>query len=83
MNCNLVIANNYVDLLDDINELSTKGQLLLEKGPAYQFDLSLLRLAFYFPGMKNEVDELYFCYIKTTLVFIAGNINFTTSKIIK
>ena len=60
MNCNLVIANNYVDLLDDINELSTKGQLLLEKGPAYQFDLSLLRLAFYFSGMKNKVDGLYF-----------------------
>ena len=34
--------------------------MLLEKRPAYQFDLSLLRLAFYFPDMKHEVDELYF-----------------------
>ena len=33
---------------------------MLAKGPAYQFDLSLIRLAFYFPGMKQEVDELYF-----------------------
>ena len=60
MNCNLVIASNYVDLLDDIKEWLTKGQLLLEKGPEYQFDLSLLRLAFYFSGMKNKVDGLYF-----------------------
>ena len=60
MNCNLVIMNNYGDLLDDIKELSTKSRLLLEKGPPYQFDLSLPRLAFYFPGMKHEVDEPYF-----------------------
>ena len=33
---------------------------MLAKGPAYQFDLSLIRLAFYFPGMKQEVAELYF-----------------------
>ena len=33
---------------------------MLEKGPGYQFDWSLLRLAFYFPGIKHEVDELYF-----------------------
>ena len=60
MNCNLVIANDYGDLLDNIKELSTKSRLLIEKGPAYQFDLSLLRLAFYFSGMKHEVDDLYF-----------------------
>ena len=35
MNYNLVIANNYGDLLDNIKELSTKSRLLLEKGPAY------------------------------------------------
>ena len=35
MNCNLVIANDYGDLLDDIKELSTKSRLLLEKGSAY------------------------------------------------
>ena len=34
-NYNLVIANNYGDLLDNIKELSTKSRLLLEKGPAY------------------------------------------------
>ena len=30
MNCNLIIANDYGDLLNDIKELSTKSQLLLE-----------------------------------------------------
>ena len=35
MNCSLVIANDYGDLLDDIKELSTKSRLLLEKGSAY------------------------------------------------
>ena len=50
MNCNLVIANNYGDLIDDIKELSTKSMLLLEKGPAYQFDLSL-----------KETRNSYFC----------------------
>ena len=30
MNCNLIIANDYGDLLDDIKELSTKSRLLLE-----------------------------------------------------
>ena len=60
MNLILFIANDYGDLLEDIKELSTKIRLLLEKGPACQFDLSLLRLAFYFPGIKHEVDELYF-----------------------
>ena len=33
---------------------------MLEKRPAYQSDISLLRLAYYIPGMKLEVDELYF-----------------------
>ena len=37
INCNLVIANNYGDLLEDIKELSTKSRLLLQKGPAYHF----------------------------------------------
>ena len=59
MNYNLVIMNDYGDLLDDIKELFPKSRLLLEKGAAYQFDLPLLRLAFYFPGMRHEVDELY------------------------
>ena len=60
MNCNLVIANDYGDLLDEIKELSTKSQLLLEKGPAHQFDLSLIELALSFPGMEKKVDEMYF-----------------------
>ena len=59
MNYNLVITNDYGDLLDNIKELFPKSRLLLEKGPAYQFDLPLLRLAFYFPGMRHEVDELH------------------------
>ena len=53
MNCNLVIANNDGDLLDDTKELSTKSQLLLQKGPAYLLDLSLIELAFSFPGMEK------------------------------
>ena len=51
MNCNLVIANN---LLDNIKELSTKSWLLLQKGLAYQFDLSLIELALYFPGIEKK-----------------------------
>ena len=53
MNRNLVIANECGDLLGEIKELPRKSWLLSEEGPAYQFDLSLLRLAFYFPGMKH------------------------------
>ena len=53
MNYNLVIMNDYGDLLDDIKELSTKSQLLLQKGPAYLLDLSLIELAFSFPGMEK------------------------------
>ena len=60
MNCSVVIVNDYSDLLDDVNELSTKSWWLLEKRPAYQFSLSLLRLAFYFPGMEKKVDDMYF-----------------------
>ena len=33
---------------------------MIEKGPAYQFDLSLLRLAFYYLGIEQKLDELYF-----------------------
>ena len=36
MNLNLVIANDYGDLLDNIKEFSTKSRLLLEKRPAHQ-----------------------------------------------
>ena len=60
MNCNLVIANNYGDLLEDIKELSTESQLLLQKGRAYLFHLSLIELALSFPGMEQNVDEMNF-----------------------
>ena len=46
--------------MDDIKELSTKRRLSLEKGTAYQFDLSLIELALSFPGMEKNVDEMYF-----------------------
>ena len=36
MNCNLIIANNYDDVTQDIKYLSEKCQLLLEKGPGNQ-----------------------------------------------
>ena len=52
MNCNLVIANDYDGLLGNIKKLLIKSQLLLEKGAAYQFDLSLAGLAVSFPGMN-------------------------------
>ena len=35
MNCNLVITNDYGDLLKYIKELSSKSRLLLQKVPAY------------------------------------------------
>ena len=54
MNCNLVIANDYGDLLDDTKELSTKSRLLLEKGPAYQFNLSLIELDYLFQVSKKS-----------------------------
>ena len=43
MNGNLVIANNS-RLLNDIKKLSAKSRLLLEKGAAYQSDLSLVEI---------------------------------------
>ena len=46
-NCNLVIANDLDDRLKNIKELSEKGCLLLEKGPAYQFDLCQIQLPFF------------------------------------
>ena len=82
MNCNVVIANDYDDLLDDIRQLSTKSWLLLEKGPAYQFDLSLIELGLSFPGMEKNIDEMYFLSYPENMENIVGNINFTTSKII-
>ena len=54
MNCNLVIANDYGGLIDNIKELSTKSRLLFEKGAAYQFDLSTVELALSFPGMEKN-----------------------------
>ena len=61
MDCKLVIANDYGDLLNNIKDLKTKSGLLLEKRQAYQFDLSLIELALSFPGMKKKkIDEMYF-----------------------
>ena len=57
MNCNLVIAGNYGGLLENIKKLSTKSRLLLEKGAAYQFDLSLVELALSFPGMAKKTPD--------------------------
>ena len=74
MNCDLVIANDYGRLLDDIKKLSTKSRLFLEKGAVYQFDLSLVEFALSFP---------IFCHIKRTLNVLVGNINFTISQILK
>ena len=60
-NCNLVKTNDYGDLLDDIKVLSTKSRLLLEKGSAYQFDLSLIDLALSFPsmGIKSRLNVFF------------------------
>ena len=58
MNCNLVIANDYGGLLGNIKKLLIKSQLLLEKGAAYQFYLSLAGLAVSFPGMNKKKDKL-------------------------
>ena len=54
MNCNLVIANDYGRLLDDIKKLSTKIRFWLEKRAAYQFNLSSVELALSFPGMEKN-----------------------------
>ena len=57
MTCNLVIANDYGRLLDDIRKLSTKSRLILEKQAAYQFDLSLFELALSSAGMETETKN--------------------------
>ena len=54
VNCNLVIANDYGGLLDNMKKLLTKSRLLLEKGAAYQFDLYLVELALSFPDMEKN-----------------------------
>ena len=54
MNCNLVLANDYGRLLDDMKMLLTKSRLLLEKEAEYQFDLSLVELALSFPAMEKQ-----------------------------
>ena len=52
MNCNLIIANDYADVTQDIKDLSKKNRLLLEKGPAYQFKLEFVYLLYYHPGLN-------------------------------
>ena len=74
---NLVTANDYGRLLDDIRKLSTKSRLLLEKGAAYQFDLSLIKLALSSAGMETETKKKkqqinwIFSHMKRTLIFLA------------
>ena len=76
MNCNLVIANDYGGLLDDIKKLSTKSRLLLEKGAAYQFDLLLVELALSFPGMEKETENKS----KLNLLSYQENVDLFSSK---
>ena len=57
MNCNLIIANDYGDLTQDIKDLSEKSWLLLEKGPAYQFKLAFVCLLYYHPGLNEKTEE--------------------------
>ena len=85
---NLVTANDYGRLLDDIRKLSTKSRLLLEKGAAYQFDLSLIKLALSSAGMEtetkqNKTDKLNLFSNEENVDLFSWNINFTISKIIK
>ena len=76
MNCNLVIANDYGGLLDDIKKLSTKSRLLLEKGAAHQFDLLLVELALSFPGMEKETENKS----KLNLLSYQENVDLFSSK---
>ena len=85
---NLDIAKDYGRLLDDIRKLSIKSQLLLEKGAAYQFDLSLIKLALSSAGMETETkkkktDKLNLFSYEENVDLFSWNINFTISKIIK
>ena len=57
MNCNLVIANDYGGLSEDIKKLSKKSRLLFTKRAAYQFDLSSVELALPFRGIE-KIDKL-------------------------
>ena len=69
MNCNLIIANNYDDVTQDIKYISEKCQLLLEKGPAYQFKLAFVYLLYYYPSLYEKTELLDFLSYKENMEF--------------
>ena len=79
-NCNLVIANDLDDQLKDMKELSEKSCLLLEKGPAYQFDLSQIQLAFFRQGMERNFNNLYLLSYPENIDFYSWKYKFYDIK---
>ena len=77
MNCNLIIANSYGDVTQDIKDLSEKSRLLLEKGADYHFTLAFVYLLYYYPSLKGQTEVLVFYLTKKIWNFSALNINFT------
>ena len=76
MNCNLIIANNYDDVTQDIKYLSEKCQLLLEKGPAYQFKLAFVYLLYYYPSLNRKTKVLDFLSYKENMEFFSYKYKF-------
>ena len=79
MSCNCIIANNYGKVTQNIKDLSEKSQLLLEKGPSYQFKLAFVYLLLYYPGLNEKTELLDFLSYKKIWIFSVININFTMS----
>ena len=71
INCNLIIANDYGDVTQDIKDLSKKSQLLLEKGPPYQFKLVFVYLLHYYPSLNGKTEVLDFLSYKENIEFFS------------
>ena len=76
MNCNLIIANDYGNVTQDINDIPEKSWLLLEKGPAYQFKLAFVYLLYYYPSQNGKTEVLDFLSYKENMEFFSYKYKF-------
>ena len=60
-----------VMLTQDINDLSGKRRLLLEKGPACQFKLAFVYLLFYYSSLNGKTEVLDFLSYKGNMEFFS------------
>ena len=76
MNCNLIIANDYGDVTQDIKDLSEKSRLLLEKGPVHKFKLAFVFLLYYYPCLNGKTEVLDFLSYKENMAFFSSKYKF-------